>query len=71
MRNEIEKEIDQDIQLRMVRRAQQVGLYVIDKNTGKKKLVKRTLITIPKNAQLKYTHVLMKISAFDLATKEP
>ena len=36
MRNEIEREIDQDIQLRMVRRAQQVGLYVIDENTGKK-----------------------------------
>ena len=39
MRNEIEKEINQDIILRMVRRAQQVGLYFLDENTGEKKLV--------------------------------
>ena len=39
MRNEIEKEINQDIILRMVRRAQQVGLYFVDESTGEKKLV--------------------------------
>ena len=39
LRNEIEREMDQDIQLRRVRRAQQVGLYVIDENTGGGKLV--------------------------------
>ena len=32
LRTEIEQEIDQDLKLRMVRRAQQVGLYLKDQN---------------------------------------